>query len=311
MQFNYRLYFELSRHASINENSEELKIEIPGLARPLRAIARGNSKILGKDSHLFLTGGPFDNKAEAEQQANEAYRCLLAYGLHKQVGIDLGLYSPTSVLTEAGIKFYEERIGQRVFNHHLGISIFEGPPDPVFIKSELTPRALYSADGFVEFFQKHFGEINFVNEDIEFAIHLYSLGFWSGNLRAQSTVWFMCLDIIIERQKREKVALNLIEGLIRTTKQSKLSETDKAQICGNLATLELESFRSAGKRLAADMDQSLVIGDKNPSDLFDFVHSKRAKIIHGSKVTTDELRILVDALGQFVSALLKHRLGLA
>lgn len=310
MGYKYRLCFEFARESSLQGSGKEFHFKIPGQELPIKVAAVGSKKDLAQDNRISISAGPFDSKEEANRHALDAKDCLLAYGLIKQAGIDVGLYAPSGVITNDGLAMMSEELGKPVLNDQLGITLFEGPPDPQFCRAEFKARAKYNTDDFANFFRKNYGRTRIENEDLEFAIQLYSLSFNSGNSRASFAILFMCLDLIIPREKREHDVQILIDEFVATTNGSNIPDDQKSQLCGGLNSLRVEPMRAAVMKYAHELIELSEINGQTPPEFFKFASNIRNKVIHGGTVDDQVLRTTTDGMGTFVSAILKRKIGL-
>jgi hypothetical protein len=310
MGFKYRLCFEFIGKSAFTDGGNEVEFTVPGLELPIKLAAVGPDKDLSSDSRISISSGPFEDMREAELQSRRAKDCLLYYGLTKRTGIDVGLYSYSAVLTDAGRKRLSDETDKPVLQDDLGITIFEVPPHPVFFAIRFDGKARYNTDYFIDFFKKHYGRPKFKDANLEFAAELYSLSFKSGNPRARFAILFMCLDLIITRKKRDQEVQDHIGELVSATNGSKLLNSHKTQLLGGLNSLRTESLHAAAMRYAHELDSSLAINGQTPPDFFRFVRRFRNKVIHGSSVDGQLLKTATEGMAQFVNAVLIMRIGL-
>jgi hypothetical protein len=307
MTYTFRHRMELARPGLINLDEPELALTNPD-EEPKVVLSTGESgRSLRDVPRVVLLGSGYPTQDDAEH-AGLAWRSVLervfAYG---RVGADFGDRAAKGVVTNAGIRMFEQTSGgQRFLNDDHGLMVYESEPPPRFIRmgpasmvvsiSEVLLRRAFTASE---------ARVPTTTQEST-AFDLFSASFMTGSVTdARFMLLMMAIESLIEQQPRDDETQRHIDGLIASTRQARLSDRQKDSIIGSLEALRLESISQAGQSLVASLGNR-TYNALSPAKLFRRCYKVRSDLVHGRipRPTSQEVGSLAASLEMMVSHLI-------
>lgn len=305
----FRLRFTLPTTLAIQ--SDEHYVEMPYHQHNRRLIlsASGGGP-LKKLKRIVLKGGPFPTEEEAAYSGQQAKRAVMLSLARLHIGASFGMDEAKSVLTDHGREYYEQLIGERVF---------QDVPDVVVFDDRIPTRFLNIGADFVKGSPpERLGrtirsalliEPEFTEREA-LALELFGASFFEQSPRARFLALMIVVEAMLEPKQRSPEAVRIIESVIEQVRSNtNLVERERESLCGTLRGLKRESISQTGQNAA---DKSLV--GKRYSELpsaafFKLCYQIRSDIVHTGAVRAANIDIgsLVSALENFAADLLCAR----
>jgi hypothetical protein len=124
-KYNFRIRFNFTAGDHIDSDETELLLfeTADGQRIQLRAAASGRS--LKEFSRAAIVGGQYLTKEAAGKAALITKEAVISWALHQRFGVDFGDGRLRGLLTNEGIKHFEDQLGRPVRNDLHGIDIYE------------------------------------------------------------------------------------------------------------------------------------------------------------------------------------------
>ena len=122
--------------------------------------------------------------------------------------------------------------------------------------------------------------------------------------RARFLLTYLAAERIVDRASRSDAAIRLLEEFQERVRSSGLDKRDADSLCGSLAQLRTESFRSALFALAARIQDPLSIQGKPLREFLSECVDARNALAHDALGSKTNLHALSDGLREFVMRLI-------
>lgn len=307
VEYKFRLCFELSGDGTFTGNQEQIEFQAKLSAQPLKLAALDGTKKMDGSSRFSLSGGPFPTKEEAGIVADAARVAVLYYAVSNRVGINVGQHRIQNfALTNAGRQYYEELVGARILEDHLGITIFEAEPPPRFLGMNFKGVVGKSVDTFTESVRTTLGGLRFRSPRVELAAEVYAMSHFEASGSARFLALFMTIEALIEPRPRSEAVTRHIDLLLEKTETANISEEEKKSLLGGISWLKNQSIGRTGRQLAAELLAGRTYQSLSAAEFFTKIYRTRNDLVHRGKVDHQALHTLVGDTDQFVSDLLQR-----
>ena len=311
MAYTFRVRFKLGSRVRIQSDANELTLADEAAGREsVRLRPRDRDVEFGDADELVLTGEPYEGEEAAEEAARRWVARLQSTFARLNIGADFGGRAPTSVVTDAGLRWLEETTGERrMLNDVHGIMVFESEPPPKFAAAGVTAVVGKPGERVVAMVQAAVRFNIAMTEREQLAYDLYSASFSEESADARFAMLMMAAETLIEPQPRSEAVAAHVRELISATEASSLRRDEIESILGSLRWLYSESIGQAGRRLAQSLGERRY-ADEEPRLFFTRCYDLRSKLVHGQLPRHDrgEVNLRAAALEVFVSDLLAGRL---
>ncbi len=197
-------------------------------------------------------------------------------------------------------------------NDESGIVVFEGDPEPIFVRRSSSSWAGIAPSQLVEAVtavRRSSAPLSAIEQT---AYELYSSSFSAVSSDARFVVLMMALETLIDPQPRDADVMAHVDALIEQTRQAKLPDSEIASLTGSLRYVTCAKSRSAraGRRLVQSLGPRRYM-DLDPGKFFTECYTLRSRLVHGGhpRPTTQEIDAVAPALERLVSDLLAADVG--
>lgn len=308
--YSFRIRLKLPDNLRIGINSDRWFLT-PENSKPEIALrSKKDGLPISESEKLIIIGNGYNSENEAYTAGEEVRDAITLAFARLRIGADFGDRAPRGVVTDAGLRMFEEQTGRRVLNDVHGLMIFEADPPPKFAEIDVSAVVIKGQNKFLEALNIALSLRLKLRMEHRLAFDLFSASFFEPNVDARLLMLMMAIETLLTLRPRSVEVKAHVDELIHFTKESpKIGNEEKESLIGSLQWLYKESIRKAGRRLA-DQLASQKYMDLEPKKFFDHCYDLRSKLIHGyvPRPTRDEVNRVVGELEKFVGDLLSGTL---
>jgi hypothetical protein len=157
---------------------------------------------VGQD--LALKSGPFDSEAAARVAGGKAVAALLLTSLRSGYAVSIQPRAPTGVVTDAGRKFFAERLGlDTVYDDSYGLTVFEEVGRTRFISAGgMRGIVGQPASAFIAAWSEAFLTAAPCNERVLLSYDLFASSRFENSSRARFRLLVMAVEALVEQAPR-------------------------------------------------------------------------------------------------------------
>jgi hypothetical protein len=137
-------------------------------------------------------------------------------------------------------------------------------------------------------------------------LELYGLSHFESAPRARLLTFVSVIETVIEDAPRSAQAIEHVEGLICSTRNSGLPKSEIDSLLGSLSWLRQDSISRRGKALIDEQIGEKEYDDKAAKDFFQHCYNVRSELVHNGAPSEESLDVgrLVTQLDQLVADLM-------
>lgn len=306
LTYSFRIRFNCSPNDTIQLEASKLAVPVTDQRLSIALHARQDDLPIRDSDQLALVGAGCDSAEEAVAAGVKFQNALMVALARVRVGADFGHRAAKGMLTEHGLKWAEEQIGQRTLNNVHGLMVFQSDPRPRFASINVRMTRGTSHEAFIAAFTEAIAQDPPIAERDLLAYTLFNASFFQPTSDSRFLLLVMAVEALIELAPRSADALTHVGSLIDQTKSSTLSADEKNSILGALCGLRKESISQAGRRLATERLGDRAYGGRPSADFFNYCYRLRSNLVHGNLPTPifEEVGNAAAPLEVFVSDLL-------
>lgn len=306
MTYSFRLRLIRGPGDTLQTESSSLRISSTQGDLPVHLTSKDSQTSLKESEEFIISGDGYESR-EAASEAGEAYvEALLIACARCRVGIDLGFRSASSTITEAGLKYLEEKIGERVLNSFHGLQVYETFPLPKFVSSTTSLVRGVDVSQFLKILELSIGASPDLTECEVLAFSLFNSSFFQRNVESRFLLLMMSIEALLNPISRSEDVKKHLSTLISITQSSNLEQSEKNSLIGGLKCLSEESISSAGRRLVHSILGNRIYSGRSSKIFFTNCYELRSKLVHGAipYPSRSEISEICAALELMVSDLL-------
>ena len=176
-QYDFRLRFNFSEAYRINSDDSEIELLNLPSGEYIKLYSGDRQKSIKDCESPAVIGKLFASEDEAMLAAQQSKRALLYWSIKQRVGIDFGDGKQRSIVTKAGLSYFEKQWGCPVRNDIHGIDIYEHVEELKFVRSSAKPRVGKHLPRLVNTFQHEFAGKRHFTEKQLLASEIYASSF--------------------------------------------------------------------------------------------------------------------------------------
>jgi len=281
MTYCFRLRFRVGR-VRIESTDTVLALTDPDTHPEIvRLAAADTDQPLNATQEYQVTGRSYATEEAASLAAKRWQGVIEKTFARNKIGADFGRTAPTQWLSPELLAQHEAEQGTTVIQDRLGATVFEGEPEPRFLKWTLEDyRGRYPAHLQVVAAAADKRDIT-MSAPERLAFELFSASFWPSLYPdARFMLMMMALETLIEPGSRSDEAVAHVDELIHATQESGLAKQDVDSLVISLRHLRTESIGRAGKRLVERLGGRRYM-DHTPKQFFQSCYDFRSRLVHG------------------------------
>jgi len=253
-----------------------------------------------------VIGKLFTSEDEAMLAAQQSKRALLYWSIKQRVGIDFGDGKQRSIVTKAGLSYFEKQWGCPVRNDIHGIDIYEHVEELRFVRSSAKPRVGKHLPRLVDTFQHEFAGKRHFTEKQLLASEIYASSFFDVSPRSRFITLITAVEALSERVKRSDNIDALVEELKAKAKKVILDDDTRNSIMGRLGDLKYQSIGEAGRTLVGRLLPAELHNRCSSVDFFTKSYNLRSDILHLGTIPDKKVDVLdlANKMEEFVHRLL-------
>lgn len=257
---------------------------------------------------LKSTGDGFPSEEEALVAGRGAKNAIMWCGARMRVGVDLGDDKPhggasdylkEKVLSEAEV---------RLLNDPHGLMVYEDDPGhpTQFVSASAALQVGRTPSDFEEYFLEAMDMELRLTEKETLSLELYGLSHFESAPRARLLTLVSVIETVINDTPRSAQAVEHVEGLIHSTRNSGLPKSEIDSLLGSLSRLKQDSISRRGKALIDEQIGEKEYDDKAAKDFFQHCYNVRSDLVHNGAPSDESLDVgrLVTQLDQLVADLM-------
>ena len=306
LTYSFRIRFNRSQIKTIQLETSKLPIPVVDERLSIALLAQKEDMTFLESEQLALMGSGYDSDDEAELAGRQFQNVLMVALARVRIGADFGYRAAKSIVTNQGLKWLEEKLGQKVLHDNHGLMVFSSNPKPRFASFNAKATIGVSPDAFLNAIEQTIAIQPQISDKELLAYTLFNASFFQPTADSRFLLLVMAVEALLEPANRSKVTQEHISSLIKQTKNSALILDERNSILGSLRWLYRESINQAGKRLSSERLGVRTYGNKIAADFFSYCYQLRSNLVHGNQPvpTFDEIANVVGQLEVFVSDLL-------
>lgn len=280
--FRVRCRFPPTDKLNVEGNRYVLGLNDADIEIELRSI-EPNTELKRACDAAFVASG-FDSDESARAFGLEWIAHLKRASARCRFALDFGDRSPTALIFDSGLKWLEQKWGQRVVHDPKGLSVYVTNPPPRFAR---VSNPSISRGIPIERFESALVQVLARPRELSraecLAYQLYADSFFAGSADARFLSLMIAVEALITLEPRPDESREHVEVLILlTTENDQLSKNEKQSMIGALRWLQNESINQAGRRLVTGLLGSRTYGHRKASRFFTDCYSLRSRLVHGS-----------------------------
>ena len=304
--YTFRIRFNRSPRDTLQTEASELSVPVPDERISVVLRAGQTDRKIHDSNQLVLAGEGYETEKKAMEAGLQFQTALMIALARVRIGADFGQRAAKGVVTEYGLRWLEEQIGQRALNDVHGLMVFPSEPKPRFalinveairgVNSESFQRTLLASIKL----QPSLGERDLL------AYVLFNASFFQPTSDSRFLLLVMAIEALIEPASRSSEAQEHVDRLIEQTRSASIPEGEKNSMIGTLRWLRHESINQAGRRLASSRLDDRSYNEQSAPDFFTYCYQLRSNLVHGrfARATFEEVGNAAGALEVFVADLL-------
>ncbi len=229
---------------------------------------------------LSLTCDGFDTEVDARVGALECRSRLMTVLAALSIGADFGDRAPGSGFTEAGLQFFEKKVGQRVVHNKHGTTIYLTEPKPKFISMAVAPVVRPSREQFDTTMTRAIEMSSQLSELEALAYDLYSASFFTNEEDARLVALMMSLETLMKQESESDRVVECLSDLVDHVSQYDLPEDEAHRLKSRIGHLKTKSIGQAGRSLVSVLAPRRYMG-LDPEAFFTRCYDIRSKLVHG------------------------------
>lgn len=305
MTYSFRVRFNRSPRDTISSDANNLSIPVEDSRLTVVLKARKDELSVQASDQLALIGSGYESANEAGVAGKKLQNALTVALARVRVGADFGHRAAKGAFTEHGLKWVEERIGQRALNNVHGLMTFQSKPAPRFVSSSADMTRGVNSDSFMAIFRESIQKAPVLSDGETVAFTLFNASFFQPTSDSRFLMLVMALEALIEPLERSSEARSLVDAFVEQAKAA-LPPNERDSLIGSLNTLKNESISRAGRRLVKERLDGRQYGGKDAASFFTYCYKLRSNLVHGNLPipTFEEIGAAAAPLEVFVSDLL-------
>jgi hypothetical protein len=306
MSYTFRIRFDLSSRVKLQIDELELLLPFPNDKILLTISANEREKQISESKQLVLIGAGFFSQEEAYEAGRLCQNALMVTLARLGVGADFGDRFVSGVITNYGLQWLEQKLGQRILPNKHGLMVYESDPPPLFATINANFIIGKPAEKFKAILESSIQLKPLLVEREELSYRLFNASFFQP-ADSRFLLLFMAVEALAEAAPRSKEAQEYVGSLIEQTNKAKFQKIEeKNSIIGALRRLKEESINQAGKRLAKARLNGRLYNEQSAQEFFEFCYKLRNDLVHCNfpVPTYEEISSAAGKLETFVADLL-------
>lgn len=307
MSYSFRIHFRIPEDSGIKFDEFSYEISSFQDVLPCKLHSLDINKKISDANELVIESNGYPKEEDARHAGEKVRNALLLTFTYLNHGIDLGFKERLTVITDYGLKWLESQAQQRVIQGGIGLITYETEPTPRFASMGVEVKISSPISKFLEVMDKALILSPDIAESRHISLQLYSSSFFEHSIEVRFLVLVMCIEVIIESQKKPTDVQQHIENLIEITKNAEnIEKTQKCALIQGLKYLKNESIGQAGRRIIREHLANRKYNDMDAVKFFTHCYNLRSRLVHGSVPlpSADEIRSVILELQQLVAHLL-------
>jgi hypothetical protein len=244
---------------------------------------------------------------EEAKGAGEAYELALMFALARvRVGADFGYRTARGAFTPEGLKWLEQKVGERALNDVHGLMVYAAEPRPRFAMTKASALRGASAGDFLTAFKAAEAARARITDRERLAFSLFNASFFQPTADSRFLLLVMSIEALIEPTPRSAQSQAHVKSLIAATKAASIPPAERESMLGSIRWLNNESINQAGRRIVGSRLGSRLYEGRTAVDFFSHVYQMRSNLVHGNQPypTFEMVSAAAAPLEVFVSELL-------
>jgi len=257
---------------------------------------------------LRSAGDGFSSEEEAHFAGRGAKNAIMWCGARMRVGVDLGDDKPHGGASD----YLKEKVlredGIRLLNDPHGLVVYEDDPKhPTrFVSASAALQVGRTPSDFEEYFLEAMDMELRLTDKETLGLELYGLSHFESAPRARLLTLVSVIEAVTEDTPRSAQAIELVEELIRFTRNSGLPKSEIDSLLGSLSWLKQDSISRRGKALVDEQIGQKEYDNKAAKNFFQYCYNVRSELVHSGAPSDESLDVgrLVTQLDQLVADLM-------
>lgn len=311
MAYSFRIRFAQSPRYTIGTQESKLRLPVPDEKVSVILKSWSNpDKPIWDENKLVVIGSGYETSSAAELDGHNIKNALMVAFARWHIGADFWQSMADKVIfTKEGLKFYEQKFGERVLQDVEGLMVFESEPTPILVFDSGEDRSGVKVSYPSCAITKDFSIVlnispTFLEREIV-AYRLFNASMFQLFKDARFLLLIMAIEALSDYAPRSEAATAHVDVLIESTKNCPaLKKEDSDSMIGALHWLKQESIKQAGKRLVAERLGDRMYAGMSATKYFSKCYDLRSSLVHGGTHDHEKFNKLATHLSWFVSDLL-------
>lgn len=305
--FSFRVRFIKSPHTTLNIDSHTWALPFLDKRASVALSALKPDTTIQKSPELVLRADGWESEQETSNEAQRYMQALILSLARVRVGADFGKRTPTGRFTIEGLKWLEQRQGQRMLNDMHGIMVFETEPQPRFASINASAVFGIPKERFERILLYALEHPRVLTDKERVSIELFHASFFQKMADARFLLLMMAIEALLVPAQRSSASIRHIETIIDLTQKScTITPEERSSILGSLQPLRNESINKTGRKFVAERLGSRTYLNESAPAFFSNCYKLRSGLVHGESPfpSWEKVSGMVATLEVFVSDLL-------
>jgi hypothetical protein len=280
MSTHLRIRWRFDPGRTLQNFDQPLAAELPTVGVCELKIVGDRAGDVGQD--LALKSGPFDSEAAARVAGEKAIVALLLTSLRSGYAVSIQPRAPTGVVTNAGKKFFAERLGlDTVYDDSYGLTVFEEVGRTRFVSAGGMRGVVgQPASVFIAAWSAAFLTAAPCNERVLLSYDLFASSRFENSSRARFLLLVMAIEALVEQSPRSDAERGVIDRLVAAIEAADLPPDRSAPLKSGVGRLKYESVGHACRTFLRRSIAARILTDSDADGHFTQCYQLRGRMVH-------------------------------
>ncbi len=281
--YSFRIRFVRSPHTWISIPNRQYSLTQSDLNETVILRSINEDENVDKALDFIFESSGWESEHKAMEAGKRYYNALLTTLFRLGIGTDLEIRKQTGVITNAGLKFFEERFNQRCLRDQPGVMVYESLPKPRFlsIKGDLSINK--PVERFEKLFLTSLNNPRHYTDREMLSIALFNTSSFEKEIAVRLILLVMSIEALLKRSDRPTVIIRYIDQFIKSLENPKeiVDQEDVDLLVKSLNNIRKESIRKTGIEFVRSRLGSRTYYSLDPGNFFDHCYDLRSRLVHG------------------------------